>query len=156
MRVYRLTRREYARLLDGKGAAKSNNRWNTKGVEIAYTAESRALALCEVFVHLSLNLIPESFVMVEIEIPDSLHYKTILEGELPKGWRTPLHFSVTQKIGDTFINAGKDCVLKVPSAVVPGDFNFLINPHHSDAKKIKVHSVSDFLFDDRMRKNQEY
>lgn len=150
MKVYRLTKRKYSGSLDGTGAANSNNRWNSKGTEIIYTSESRALALAEVAVHLPLHLLPESYVIMEILIPDDIGISNCHTNALPQVWNGYPYCSGTQEIGDQFIQKNQNAVLKVPSAVVPGDFNFLINPHHRSFKKIRVLDVTDFLFDRRL------
>lgn len=150
MRVFRLSRRKYAEELNGRGAAKSGNRWNSKGVEIIYTAESRALAMAEVAVHLTLATLPGDYVMIEIEIPDSVKIKELKISKLSDNWNINPPDTETQKIGNEFIDSKKECVLKVPSAIVKGDFNFLINPHHKDLKKIKIIDISDFPFDKRI------
>lgn|SRR5690554_869914 len=152
MKVYRLSRKKYADKLSGKGAALSANRWNSKGIEMIYTAESRALAMAEVIVHLSLDLLPKDFVLLEITIPDTISLKTIQTKTLSENWsRFPYH-RTTQLIGDNFIKENKYAVLKVPSAVVIGDFNFLINPFHSEFETIKITSKQPFLFDQRLIK----
>ena len=69
MLVYRLSRKKYADTLSGYGAALFGNRWNSKGTEIIYTSESRALALTEILVHVSKSQVPKDYVMLEIEIP---------------------------------------------------------------------------------------
>lgn len=150
MLVFRLSRRKYAQVLNGKGAAKYGNRWNSKGVEMIYSAESRALAMAEVVVHLTLASLPSDFVMVTFEIPDILKMETINIAELLHGWRSFPDPRSTQKIGDAFIESKTAAVLKVPSAVVKGDFNFLMNPSHTEWDKIKVVDVSEFLFDRRL------
>lgn len=150
MRVFRLSRRKYAKELNGRGAAKSENRWNSKGVEMIYTAESRALAMAEVAVHLTLATLPGDYVMIEIEIPDSVKIKELKISELSDNWNINPPGTETQNIGNEFIDSKKECVLKVPSAIVKGDFNFLINPHHKDLKKIKIIKISDFPFDKRI------
>ncbi|SEG27475.1 RES family NAD+ phosphorylase [Algoriphagus boritolerans] len=132
MRVFRLIRKKYGIELSGKGAALSGNRWNSKGTELIYCADSRALAMAEVAVHLSLSILPKDYVMVEIEIPISVSLSALTMDDLPPIWNSFPHLLDTQKIGDGFVAERKNCVLKVPSAVVPGDFNFLINPHHLD------------------------
>lgn len=152
MRVYRLSKRKYSKELNGKGAAKSSNRWNSKGTEIIYTAESRALAMAEVAVHLTLATLPSDYVMIEIEIPENIIIKEIILKELDEDWNNHPHNSNTQKIGDEFIDSVKDCLLKVPSAVVQGDSNYLINPYHTDFKKIKIIEITDFPFDKRIFK----
>lgn len=148
MRVFRLTKRKYAGELSGKGAAKSNNRWNSKGTEIIYTAESRALAMAEVAVHLTLATLPEDFVMMEIEIPDSVRIAKAEKVNVKEFVWPPQE--VTQMMGDQFIHSGKNGVLQVPSVVVKGDFNYLINPHHPDFNKVKIIKITDFPFDERV------
>ncbi|MFY9243469.1 MAG: RES family NAD+ phosphorylase [Polaribacter sp.] len=150
MKVFRLSKKKYATELNGKGAAKFNNRWNTKGTEIIYTAESRALAMAEVAVHLTIATLPKDFVMITIDISKNIIIKELDSKELDKNWNANPSNSETQKIGDLFIDAMKYCILKVPSAVVKGDFNYLINPHHKDFKKIKIIDIINFPFDDRL------
>lgn len=150
MHVFRLSRSKYANALNGRGASKFGNRWNSKGVEVIYTAESRALAMAEVVVHLNLATLPSDFMMLVIEIPDEIEIQELNLKNLSKNWNTYLHYSETQKIGDHFIASLEACVLKVPSAVVKGDFNYLINPHHSAFKKIDIVEVSHFPFDQRI------
>lgn len=150
MRVFRLLRKKYPIELSGKGAAMSGNRWNSKGTEIIYCAESRALAMAEVAVHISLATLPNDFVMVEIEIPNTVSVSSIPFEELPEGWNSFPHLLHTQHVGDEFVLGKKACVLKVPSAVVPGDFNYLINPNHSGFASIQIVDQADFPFDPRI------
>lgn len=150
MRVFRLLRKKYKIELSGKGAALSGNRWNSKGTELIYCADSRALAMAEVAVHLSLAILPKDYGMVEIEIPAYISIASLGIEDLPQGWNSFPHLLDTQKTGDDFISEKKSCVLKIPSAVVPGDFNYLINPHHPDFLAIKLVDQADFPFDRRL------
>ncbi len=150
LQVYRLSRKKYASELSGIGASKSGNRWNSKGTEIIYCANSRALAMAEVSVHLSLITLPKDFVMLEINIPKSIAIQNINNKDLPENWNDFPHTNKTQKMGDVFIYSSKKCILKVPSAVVKGDFNYLINPHHKDFKKIKIVNFYKFPFNRRL------
>ena len=150
MRVYRLSKRKYANALSGKGAALSGNRWNSKGTEIVYTAESRSLAMAEVVVHLTLATLPSDYVMMEIDVPDTIKIKVLDIAKLDFPWNVHPPHKQSQKIGDRFIASMQACVLKVPSVVVQRDFNYLLNPFHSDFKDIKIVNVSDFLFDKRI------
>lgn len=152
MDAFRLARRKYAIELSGKGASIAGARWNSKGTEIIYCAESRALAMAEVVVHLSLATLPSDFVMLKIDIPDGISMETIDVADLEPNWSVfPFSFS-TQVIGDEFVRKGQACILKVPSAVVKGDFNYLINQYHSDFKKIEIVEQIDFPFDKRIFK----
>ncbi len=150
MRVFRLARKKYKIELSGKGAARSGNRWNSKGTEIIYCAESRSLSMAEVAVHLTLATLPSDYVMLEIDIPDDVSESALKIKSLPIGWEKFPHIIDTQNIGDDFVLSAKTCVLKVSSAVVPGDYNFLINPSHPDFKKIRIVTIKDFPFDERL------
>ncbi len=150
MKVFRLSRKKYADDLSGKGSAKSGNRWNSKGIEMLYTAESRALAMAEVIVHLSLASLPNDYMMIEIEIPDTVEIEVLKPHDLDTNWNSNPPRSQTQILGDNFIYSKKYCVLKVPSAVVKGDFNYLLNPKHEDIKKIKIIAMTNFPFDERI------
>lgn len=150
MQLFRLNKSKYQNSLSGIGAALYGGRWNSKGTEIIYTSESRALAMAEVAVHLKMAHVSKSFRMIEIEIPDSIGFSTISPAQLPKNWRVFPPQIATQKLGDAFIKEGKAVLLKVPSAVVLKDYNYLINPNHSDFKLIKVTTESNFPFDLRL------
>lgn len=150
MRVFRLSRKKYAEDLSGAGAAKFGNRWNSKGIEMLYTAESRALAMAEVIVHLSLASLPDDYMMIELDIPDSIEIEILERKRLDMNWNTNPPRSNTQILGDDFIHSRKHCILKVPSAVVKGDFNYLLNPNHEAIKKIKIIEITDFPFDERI------
>lgn len=150
MRVFRLSRKKYAEDLRGKGAALFGNRWNSKGIEMLYTAESRALAMAEVVVHLSLASLPDDYMMIEIEVPESIKIEVLKPENLSANWNSNPPRSHTQLLGDKFIYSKQHCVLKVPSAVVKGDYNYLLNPNHPDFKKIKIIDVTNFPFDERI------
>lgn len=152
MFVYRLCRKKYAGVLSGAGAAKAGGRWNSIGTEIIYTAESRALALAELLVHLKLENMPSGFQIMTIQIPDYSSVRIIESKELPSNWNVYPPMASTQQFGDRFVKEAGQLLLKVPSAVVKGDHNLLINPHHREFKKIKIHSVEDFPLDRRLFK----
>lgn len=153
MEVFRLHNKKYPIELSGFGAAKFGARWNSKGIEVVYLASSRALALAEVVVHLSLSNLPSNFCMVTVNIPDKFVINTIDCLILDSDWNSFPETVTTQKMGDLFVETNKYCVLKVPSAVVKGDFNYVINPHHPDFIKIKITNHDDFPIDLRLFKN---
>ena len=150
MEVFRLSRKEYALPLSGKGSAIKGARWNSIGVELIYTAANRSLAMAEIAVHFSLATLPSHFMMLTIFIPDNFRIKELDVKNLPLNWNTFPHPASTQRIGDHFVNENKFCVLRIPSVVTKGDFNFLINPYHNDFKKVKIISVEKFPFDQRI------
>lgn len=152
MELFRLARKKYPIELSGKGASMCGARWNSKGTEIIYTAQNRALAMAEVVVHLSLATLPSDFVMLTIFIPDSIKIQEIKLVDLQSDWNVfPSSFH-TAGIGDRFILQNDFAILKVPSAVVKGDYNYLIHPFHEDFKQIKIIDQIDFPFDKRIFK----
>ncbi|NOX86597.1 MAG: RES family NAD+ phosphorylase [Chlorobi bacterium] len=150
MLVFRLARKKYPVVLSGKGSARSGNRWNSKGTEIIYCAGNRALAMAEVAVHLTIATLPGDFVMMEIFIPDNVSIEPLNVEDLPDGWNRFPHLISTQITGDDFVRSNRACILQVPSAVVKGDYNYLINPYHPDFIKIIIQNIFDFPFDNRI------
>lgn len=152
MEVFRLSRQKFAGSLSGKGAALKGARWNSVGVELIYTAANRSLAMAEVAVHFTLATLPDDYVMLTVFIPDDITLQKVTAKDLPAGWNAFPHITATQAFGDRFVAAGRHCILQVPSAVTQGDSNYLINPNHSDFRKIKIVATERFPFDRRIFK----
>lgn len=150
MIVFRLSKSVHSGDLSGKGAEKSGGRWNSKGVPMVYTGESRALCTTEIAVHTPLGNIPLDYELVSIEIPHTISIKELSKKEIPKDWRVFPHSHSTQQIGDKFVKDAKFLVLKVPSVVVHGEFNYLINPDHKDISSISIRTIEPFNFDERL------
>jgi len=154
MIIYRIEREKYlATTLQGIGASKSDGyRWNSLNTQMVYTAESRALATLEVSVHLDLSEdFPSDRYYVEIEVPDEIILQEVNLEDLLEGWDSKPPILITQTIGDDFINYNEAAILKVPSSIVPQEFNYMINPNHRDASKIKVLSTAKMMFDTRLK-----
>lgn len=149
MIVFRLSRKKYKDQLSGYGASLNGQRWNSKGIEVIYTADSRALANSEVAVHIPLGILPRDYYMVEIEIPSSVQIPELPVESLTVGWDTVPNTMASQIVGDRFVFENRYAVLRVPSVVVKGDFNFILNPKHKDFCKIKIVSTTPFPFDPR-------
>lgn len=150
MEVYRLNRKKYSDVLSGKGAAIKGGRWNSIGTELINVATNRALAMAEVAVSLSFGTLPDDFMMLTIFIPDSLSIIHLDHKTLPSDWNIVPHPESTKRIGDAFIHAHEACLMRVPSAVVKGDHNLLINPFHPEFKEIKIIAADPFPFDHRL------
>lgn len=154
MKVYRIERKKYLEVtLSGTGAVLTEGfRWNSPNTDLVYTSESRALATLEISVHLDLSEdLPTDRFYVEIEIPDEVEILELRTKDLPEYWGAYPPILETQFIGDDFVMGNSAAVLKVPSSIVPPEFNFLINPNHPEAKKIKVVSVEPLRFDKRFK-----
>lgn len=147
MIVYRLAKEKYKNDLSGKGAEIAGGRWNSAGHAMLYTSESRALCTAEIAVHSPLGILPKDYYLVSIEIPDSIDIKGVTAAQLPGDWTLVPHAVSTQLIGDKFLKEGKYAVMKVPSVVVPGDYNYLVNPLHDAFAKVKVKKTEQLSFD---------
>ncbi|WP_266205528.1 RES family NAD+ phosphorylase [Pontibacter kalidii] len=150
MIVYRLSRGLYRKDLSGRGAEIAGGRWNSKGTAILYTSESIALCTVEIAVHMPLGIVPKDYHLVRIELPDSASIKELSEADLPEDWKSFPHANSTQEIGDAFVQELEHLVLKVPSATVQGNYNFLVNPRHPDFNQVKVLDTQLFEFDKRL------
>jgi RES domain-containing protein len=149
MILYRLARDLYADDLSGTGARLYGGRWNNKGKSAVYLASSRALALLEVLVHLQPLIIPKNYFAVEIGVPEN-KIKQVDPQSLPEGWNDIIAPQILKKIGDDFLAENKYLLLKVPSAIVPTEFNYLLNPRHPEMEEVKVVNKEPFYFDKRL------
>jgi len=152
MNVFRLTLRQFATPLSGKGSAAYGARWNSAGVELIYTAANRSLAMAEVLVHMAYETTPLDYVMVTIGVPVHFSIAVLGKNRLPPDWSEFPYNTSTPIIGDKFVADNRHCMLRVPSVVVAGDANLLINPHHPDFRKVKIVEIEDFRFDKRLVK----
>ncbi len=149
MIVYRLSKAKYGKDLSGKGAEIAGGRWNNIGVALLYTGENRALCTAEIAVHIPLGITPKDYVLITIELPDA-KIEEIEGSKLPRRWHSSPPHPFTKSYGDEFSARNDALILKVPSAVVQGEFNFLVNPNHKKAKEIKILKIEPFRFDKRL------
>lgn len=150
MIIFRLSKEKYRNDLSGIGAEKYGGRWNNKGTRMVYTAESRALAHLEVAVHVALKSLPKNYYLTSIEVPNGHIVEYDQKRLKGKDWRANPPIEYTQVEGDTFVKGNKGLVLKVPSAIVQGDYNYLINPQHKEFGKIKIIESEPFSFEERL------
>ncbi|MBU6157935.1 MAG: RES family NAD+ phosphorylase [Bacteroidetes bacterium] len=149
MIVYRLSQSSYAADLSGIGAEMAGGRWNSKGTPMIYAAESRALCVAELAMHLPLGLVPQNYAFVSFKIPENIPVLQLSKKQLPSNWNEYPHPNETQQIGDRFIRDNKFLVMRVPSVVVNEEYNYLINPRHSLIQKVQVSDLSPFKFNER-------
>jgi RES domain-containing protein len=148
MIVYRIGDCRYTTDLSGLGAALHGGRWNSKGNYIVYTAQSRALALLEAVVHIG-KMPDTGYCMATIEIPEGSIEQVTLE-KLPAGWNAQPSPDYVKSIGDRFIETGKHLALKIPSALMMEEHNFLLNPAHPEFRKVKIIAQRPIQIDERL------
>lgn len=150
MIVYRIGRIKYANDLTGEGARLFGGRWNNKGIGCLYTSASRALALLEYTVNIDIDDIPRALSITIIEIPER-SIKILEEANLPGDWKHSPAPSSTKIFGSKLLLTAAEPVIRIPSTVIPDEFNYLLNPLHSDSDKFKIINVNDFVYDVRIK-----
>lgn len=153
MRVvaWRIVQRRFAKdAFTGEGARRFGGRWNSPGRSLVYTAQSLALAVLEILVHVDSEKLLENYVAIPATIDGHL-IASIHESRLPNNWRAYPTVRATQAIGDEWLAQADSPVLRVPSAVIPEEFNFLINPSHKDFRKLRIGKPRRFRFDPRLK-----
>jgi len=146
-KAWRIVRdKRSATAFDGEGAARVGGRWNLPGTPVVYTSEHRSLAALETLIHLN-PLIPFSYVIFEVSF-DENWVETVPPPR--KSWRTYPPGSVTQSIGSRWVKENRSAILRVPSVVIPEEFNLLLNPRPPDFRKIVISAPAPFRFDPRL------
>jgi RES domain-containing protein len=148
MIIYRLATEMYKNDLSGNGAKLFGGRWNSAGLPVVYTTENISLAVLEILVRADMQTIPLSYHLIKIDIPNAIQPQFISTDKLKKDWKDDIGY--TQWMGDEFIKSRNSLSLKVPSAIVDEENNYVINPKHEDFKKIKIIKVNKFQFDKRL------
>lgn len=148
MVVYRITKAVYAdRLIASGGAA----RWNSRNEFVIYTAATRALACLENVVHRSGEGLLENFRVMVIDVPDTLTVDTLPPDTLPANWFDFEQYGACQQIGGEWLRSGRSAVLRVPSAIIANEYNYLLNPAHPDFSRIVLLRTEPFAFDPRIK-----
>ena len=152
MFVYRIGQTKYANDRKGSGV---DARWNSLGQYVIYTGGSLALSCLEKLAHSSgTSLYAGNFSVTIYNIPDKLQIKEITLNQLLRlhsEWFKVINYPYTQAVGDTWLQNRETAVLKVPSAIIDLEYNYLFNPAHPDFDKIKIKEVRPFLFDQRLK-----
>lgn len=147
MEIFRITLARYSDNLVASGRAA---RWNSKGRQVIYAAESRSLACLENLVHRSGLALQQDFRTLVISVPDSCVPETVPLTGLPDGWRSLMDLSPCQRIGDAWVSGQRSLLLRVPSVIIPEEFNYVVNMQHPDFRKVRIVRREAFLFDPRV------
>jgi len=149
--VYRVLRKPYARNpFDGEGSYQYGGRWSNPGTRLSYASEHQSLAMLEYFVHLEASDSPPDLVLASADVPEGLARQRIEADELLPNWREAPAPAELARLGDEFVQSGKCCLLIVPSALVPSESNWLINPLHAEFRKITIWETEPLTYDSRL------
>jgi RES domain-containing protein len=149
VRLWRLTRRIHS-ALDGEGSRLFGGRWSPPGVPIVYSSATASLAALEYLVHLTMDQAPTDLVLIAIDVPARWPVETVQIGELPPDWRSYPAPEALALVGAAWARELRTPILAVPSAVVPHERNYLLNPRHVDFGQVTTAAAEPFLFDARL------
>ena len=150
--VWRITTAKFIdSAFTGEGARLFGGRWNPQGLRMVYTAQSQSLALLELMVQD--DTLRAHYMLIPAELPNNLDETRINTEQLPDNWRTMGARDALRTIGQTWLQSGETAVLNVPSAVVPAERNYLLNPLHPDFARIRFGQPQSLLTDTRLLRN---
>lgn len=150
MIVYRITKAKYS-ALDGMGGLYGPGRWHKKGIPVIYTSEHASLAAWEKLVHVAgFDNFPKDLLLIKIKLPDDIEIPTIPPDVLVDGWDGFPYSNETMNYGTSFLRNKEFLALRVPSAIIPDEFNIIISPLHADIQRCYVITTLPFLFDKRV------
>lgn len=148
MIAYRICNSVYKDDISGTGSKITGGRWNSVGIPVLYLSEHVSLSVLEMLVNNQFIDFAVSLSLLTISLPEKIEIAQVRLGKLKDGWQED--FSYTRFMGNEFIKTANSLVLKVPSAVVSEEHNFLINPLHTDFKKVKILKMKSFRTDKRL------
>lgn len=148
--VWRISKASLTRqAFSGIGAQRFGGRWNSKGHLVVYAADSLALAILEVLVHLPRPRHLRGQHAASVKIPNSLIQDV---GKLPRGWRR--NTRLTQAIGDAWIRSMSSPAMAVPSVLYEygsvKPINYLLNPNHTAFSQLGIGRFASLNMDPRI------
>lgn len=149
MEAFRISREEYSTSLSSSGSA---NGWNLKGQNVLYAGSSRSLSSLELIVHKGTVKPALVYKVMAISIADEDRLvKQIHIRDLPANWRLFAAYSNLQNIGSHWYTSQESLVLKVPSAVIPFGYNYIINTEHPEfTANVSLVRTEDYFWDSRL------
>lgn len=136
--------------LSGIGGLHGSGRWHTQGLPVVYLGENPALCMLETLVHLDLRAdeVPSEYQLIGVDVDARVVPMVLPDDLLHADWRSD--FSLTRAVGDEFLRSNQSALLRVPSALVSQQFNYLLNPAHEDALFLTISSVTRHPYDKRL------
>jgi RES domain-containing protein len=153
--VFRLGKAVYRdQLFSGQGGLYASGRWTPRGRLVVYTSASISLAVLEYTVNYRRRGWVPATVLGRAVIPPSVRVQTVSIDNLPDNWFSAAPPSQLQALGGEWLEHGETAVLKVPSAVVTEEWNYLLNPLHADFRKFRISKAKPLNFDQRLARSR--
>jgi RES domain-containing protein len=149
LEAWRMVKERHApAAFSGEGAARTGGRWNSRGVAVVYTSATRSLAALETLVHLNPQVL-FNYSIIRIEFDERL-VQRLPAAALPANWTVEPPPLSTRQVGDGWARAVRSAILAVPSVIIAGETNYILNPAHPDFRKIAIGQPASFAFDPRL------
>jgi RES domain-containing protein len=147
--LWRLYRTRHGPGLDGIGGIFADGRWHQRGERVVYFGGSAAIVVLERLAHTDPDLLPNDLRLARFEFPEPVAQTKVEElAPLRADWTRDEN--ATRRMGRQWRQLGSSCLLAVPSAILPEESNFVLNPEHPDAKRLRLVRERSFLFDSRL------
>lgn len=135
--------------LSGEGGRITTGRWHTRGRPVVYLSDSPANGMLERIVHLQdgSGKLPQFYDLMRIVAAGPIEVRELL----PLAhitWKEDVELS--RRLGDAWLASPETPLARVPSAIVPHTWNYLLNPLHPDAGKVQIAEVVRERFDIRL------
>ena len=147
MMLWRISRH---RDLSGAGGLHAPGRWHEAGSRVVYLADTPAAALLESCVHTSAGDVPPNYTLLAVSVAEDVSTEIVDASTLPADWIDSVE--VTREIGSAWLRSQRSALLRVPSVLVPATFNYVLNPLHADAARLRIQSIYEYPFDPRIKK----
>jgi RES domain-containing protein len=154
MEIFRISKVKYADDIYGEGARKYGGRWNRPGMAVVYASEKRSLALLELIVHFaSKAAFNETYNFLKLKIDESL-VVNLDPNLLPKN-EIEVNDNRLWKLADYYFIEKKVAALRVPSVLIPQEFNIILNPNHIDLRNLAINEIEVINLDERFKNSQK-
>lgn len=145
--AWRFTKSKHAHAaFSGEGSRQNGGRWNNKGIPLVYASSHVSLAVLELLVNIEDTSILTAYVLFGFELDEDI-VEVFDDSKLPHSWRASPPPSAVRKIGDTWYQESHSVALSVPSAVIPSERNYLLNPSHPDFSKSVLRTTEPMTYD---------
>ena len=153
--VFRLGKHAYRnQLFSGQGGLYASGRWTPRGRLVVYTSASISLAVLEYTINYHRRGWVPATVLGRATLPASVPIETLSLDKLPTNWFAAPGPIQLQTLGGEWLARGETAVLKVPSAIVTEEWNYLINPLHADFRRLRIGTPESFYFDQRVARSR--
>lgn len=153
--VYRITKERYRdQVFAGLGGLHASGRWTGRGRPVVYTSQSISLAVLECALNYKRHGWLPASILGRAIIPDEVNVEPVSVAALPDNWRDADPPAALREIGENWLRRAETACLRVPSAIVPEESNYLLNPQHPDFGKLTIGLPEPFNFDRRLARSR--